>query len=240
MTNQNNRSFRGSRNEDSERRNAINLTKTFPTFEDGYMQLVRLVPEVKVYCGDSALIDSVIGNILDTIKDNIPSTENSRYPNTFALSIDSHEVGLKTDSGIAFGWRTYYQKHDEGAELVYKFRVTFVAVNTHHKAIISNMKDNDWESFETNRQSRFWNRTTGDRRRRRFSYGPPSREEEHVQEEEPTVEESTTVVEEVQESVVEEVDMNSPINEDIASQLNGVTFASPSTSDLAANCYVEK
>lgn len=150
--------------------NITNLSKTFNKFEDGYLELIKLVPEAKAYGGDSSFYESVIGNILNTIRDNIPSTSNRNYPNTFSFSIDSHEVGLRTDAGMAFGWRTYFDR--DAGEVIYKFRISFITVPTHRKLIIQNMKEEGWEIFETNTQSRFWNKI--ERKDRRFGSRPNS------------------------------------------------------------------
>lgn len=160
------RPYRGFRNP----LNITNLSKTFNKFEDGYLELTKLVPEVKAYGGDSSLYDSVIGNILNTIRDNIPSTSSRNYPNTFSFSIDSHEVGLRTDAGMAFGWRTYFDR--DAGEVIYKFRISFITVPTHRKLIIQHMKEEGWEIFETNTQSRFWNKV--ERKDRRFGSRPNS------------------------------------------------------------------
>ena len=207
--------------------NITNLSKTFNKFEDGYLELVKLVPEVKAYGGDSSLYDSVIGNILNTIRDNIPSTSSRNYPNTFSFSIDSHEVGLRTDAGMAFGWRTYFDR--DAGEVIYKFRISFITVPTHRKLIIQNMKDEGWEIFETNTQSRFWNKV--ERKDRRFGSRPNSlygndkesinddlanqlnntelykEEEEHEAEPDPT--EASSKVEEV--AVETNIDINAEV-----------------------------
>ena len=201
-----------------------NLTKVFKTFEEGYSELIKMVPEIKAYCGDSILHDVVVGNILDTIRNNIPSTVNTNYPNTLSFSIDSHEVGLRTDAGMAFGWKTFYDR-DEGVTL-FRFRVTFITIPTHRKLIINNMLENGWETFDTqeHRQSRFWNKMER-RPRRSFT---PTEDKKEVVEEKSDIKEGVTVTEEVETTVAEpieeetEEDISSkPINEDIAAQLAG-------------------
>lgn len=164
MTTQNYGNYNNRNRYDNDRRDSfrpqrpkvINLTKTYKSFEDGYAELIKLIPEIKTYGGEDVIYEAVIGNIINTIHDNIPSHSSSSYPNTFSFSIDSHEVGIRTDAGMAFGWRTFFNK--DSGEVVYKFRVSFITIPTHRKAIINNMKDNGWEVFETGRQSRFWDK----------------------------------------------------------------------------------
>lgn len=146
----------------SRRRSAevTNLMKSFSSFSEGYTEILKLVPEVKSYGGEAPLYESVITSILNTIKNNIPSTNNSNYPNTFSFNINAHEVGLLTDSGLAIGWRTYFDR-DSGTT-VYKFRVSFLNINTYQKTVSSKMQDNGWtiaqKTFEE--KSKFWKSIT--------------------------------------------------------------------------------
>lgn len=144
--------------------NAENFMKTFESFEEGYSEMIQLVPEIKGYGGEESIYESVINKILETVADNIPTTKNSYYPNTFSFSIDSHEVGLKTDSGAAFGWRVVFNK-EEGKQY-YKFRVTFISMPTYRKKIADDLVNNGWEKVETTYQSRFWNSVENKRRNR--------------------------------------------------------------------------
>lgn len=137
----------------------VNLSKTYKSFEEGYAETISFIPEIKAYGGDDPLYISVITSILNTIKDNIPVHYNSLYPNTFSFSIDSHELGFKTDSGIAFGWRTFYER--ESGAVYYRFRISFIIVHTQRKNTIQKMEKNGWTVFETQRQSRFWDKIEG-------------------------------------------------------------------------------
>lgn len=226
----------------------INLTKSFKNFEDGYAELIKLIPEIKTYGGEDVICNSVIGNIINTIHDNIPLYSSSSYPNTFSFSIDSHEVGLRTDAGMAFGWRTFFNK--DSGEVIYKFRVSFITIPTHRKAIIQNMKDNDWDLFETGKQSRFWDKVDNNRRGGRRDYPPKdvnavaevseAEPKEHTQEEQQVANESLTVsgppiqvdpsaqvpTTTEEPTTAEQVndEPKGEINEDIANQLKGYTF----------------
>lgn len=128
-----------------------NYVKQFNTFEEGYLELIKLVPELKVYTGETAIHDEVIKHILSTISDNIPSVNNPNYPNTLSFSIESHEVGLKTDSNLAFGWKVALDR--EKASTVYKFRVTFITIPTSRVSIVTALKDAGWVEPKSNHTS---------------------------------------------------------------------------------------
>ena len=144
--------------------NITNLTKAFDSFEEGYKEVLKFVPEVKEYCGENSDQNSVITNILNVIKDNIPSIDNPSYPNTMSLSIDSHEVGLRTDGGLAFGWRTIFDR--ESGKHIYKFRITFLILPMYRKNIMNDMQEAGWTLIDNNaRQSRFWQSTNNPRKK---------------------------------------------------------------------------
>lgn len=145
---------------------AINLIKKFDTFEEAYTELIKFIPEVKTYCGETAMHDSVITAMMETISENIPSSSNPNFPYLFSFSIDAHEVGFKTDGDLAFGWREVFDR--ESATIKYKFRVTFISASTFRKTIIENMKQNDWAELEIKKQSRFWNQVAGNGKFNRF------------------------------------------------------------------------
>lgn len=145
---------------------AINLIKKFDTFEEAYTELIKFIPEVKTYCGETAMHDSVITAMMETISENIPSSSNPNFPYLFSFSIDAHEVGFKTDGDLAFGWREVFDR--ESATIKYKFRVTFISASTFRKTIIENMKQNDWSELEIKKQSRFWNQVAGNGKFNRF------------------------------------------------------------------------
>lgn len=137
----------------------INLTKTFDTFEDAYTTVIKAIPELKAYCGDTAIEAAVLKAMMNSIANNIPSISNENYPNTLSFSINSKEVGFKTDSNIAFGWRTVFDRKD--ASIKYKFRITFINASTYQQEIISSMIDDKWFTVTPKHQSRFWNDIEG-------------------------------------------------------------------------------
>ena len=135
----------------------INLTKTFDTFEDAYTTVIKAIPELKAYCGDTAIEAAVLKAMMNSIANNIPSISNENYPNT--LSFNSKEVGFKTDSNIALGWRTVFDR--KSASIKYKFRITFISVPAFRKVTIEEMKEDNWKEIDPTKQSRFWNDTEG-------------------------------------------------------------------------------
>ena len=139
---------------------SVTYLKSFNTFEDGYSEVLKFNPELKNYCGDSPIYDAVVSSMMDSIKNNMPSPQNPNYPNTLSLSIDSGEVGFKTDINVAVGWRIAYNYHE--AKSFYKFRITFISVPAYKKEVISDMEDAGWSKLDSNyRQSRYWDRVEG-------------------------------------------------------------------------------
>lgn len=159
-----------------------NLMKSFSSFEEGYTEMIKLFPDIKTYGGETPLYASVIGNILNSIKDDIPSLQNSKYPNTFSFSIDSHEVGLKTGSDLAFGWRSYFDR--DAGKVVYKFRITFITLNNYKRNTIRTMEEAEWKSGESTLggRTRFWDSVESRGRGRRGAvYAPIINQEEEQQ-----------------------------------------------------------
>lgn len=183
---------------------AVNLIKTFDTFEAGYKEIIDCCPIFSTYCGSSILYESVIDSICKTIKENIPSPTNRNYPNTLAFSINSHEVGLKTDSGSAIGWRIVFDK--ESGKTVYKFRLTFINHSTYVKSVISALESAGWTTLDIqSSKSRFWNSI--DRKNSRRKYRPHYQNnkqfnsDKEVQEQSPEVPKDTAEPEKEQVSV---------------------------------------
>lgn len=136
-----------------------NVVKTFDSFSDGYAELIKYIPDIKFYGGEDLLHESVVGSLISVIKKNIPTTSNPNYPNTMSISIDSHEVGFKTDSNIAFGWREVFDR--ENAKVLYKFRASFVNISSAQKDTLSAMEADGWYNMEFNRHRRFWDNVEG-------------------------------------------------------------------------------
>ena len=138
------------------RANYINFVKKFDSFEEGYKELSSIVTEVKAYGGEEAVYESVVCKLLDFVKSNIPTTNSSSYPNTISFSIFSREVGIKTDSNIAFGWKVEFDRVN--AKQVFAFRVTFSNIPAYQKHLVDELKDAGWDNVEFAGRSRYWNR----------------------------------------------------------------------------------
>ena len=144
-----------------EKPQAISYIKSFDNFNDGFTEVIRFNPELKNYCGDFGSYDAVIASMTKAINDNIPSPNNINYPNTLSLSIDANEVGFKTDTNIALGWRIRYSYKE--AKTYYNFRVTFISVPVYKHSTISDMVAAGWKKLikNNNRQNRYWNHIEG-------------------------------------------------------------------------------
>ena len=138
------------------RANYINFVKKFDSFEEGYKELSSIVTEVKAYGGEEAVYESVVCKLLDFVKSNIPTTNSSSYPNTISFSIFSREVGIKTDSNIAFGWKVEFDRVN--AKQVFAFRVTFSNIPAYQKHLVDELKDAGWDNVELAGRSRYGNR----------------------------------------------------------------------------------
>jgi len=194
MANQNqhrqNNNYRG-----NYEKKVTNFVKTFTKFEDGYAELISIVPEIKSYGGSDPMFDAVIYSIMNTIRENTPSLSNSNYPNTLSFSIDAREVGLRTDGNLAFGWNASFDR-DTGS-IRYRFRVTFINMPTYRKTMATALQDVGWTMNESMSQSRFWNKIEGKGRdnrangNKKFSSNPDDRIGRKVAEADPP--EDTTI-----------------------------------------------
>lgn len=125
----------------------MNNFKSFTKFEDGITELCKLVPNVKEYIKDAKTEVDVVANLMDKVKGNYPSIYNAEYPATYSLSISAREVGFKTRSFVAFGWRVII---DEATNKVtYGFRISF---NDRGRLTIKNKTEevlvsNGWNSI---------------------------------------------------------------------------------------------
>ena len=124
----------------------ISYVKKFETFKEGFSEIIKFNPELKNYCGRDPIAINVIAAMLNSVKDNIPTTDNPNYPNTLSLSIDAKEVGFKTDINIAIGWRTEYFFRE--GKTYYNFRISFFTIPTYKKSIIEEMVQSGWKKIE--------------------------------------------------------------------------------------------
>lgn len=139
---------------------AISYVKRFETFKEGFSEIIKFNPELKNYCGRDPIAINVIGAMLNSVKDNIPTTDNPNYPNTLSLSIDAKEIGFKTDINIAIGWRTEYFFRE--GKTYYNFRISFFTIPTYKKSIIEEMVQSGWKKIERRNgyHSHFWDKTS--------------------------------------------------------------------------------
>ena len=139
---------------------AISYVKRFETFKEGFSEIIKFNPELKNYCGRDPIAVNVIAAMLNSVKDNIPTTDNPNYPNTLSLSIDAKEIGFKTDINIAIGWRTEYFFRE--GKTYYNFRISFFTIPTYKKSIIEEMVQSGWKKIERGNgyHSHFWDKTS--------------------------------------------------------------------------------
>ena len=172
MENQNSnqkKSFHRRYNPNFNKPKAVSYLKSFDSFEDGFLEILKFNPELKNYCGDTPIYDNVIAAMMETIKNDMPSPSNPNYPNTLSMSIDSGEVGFKTDINIAVGWRIAYNYHE--AKSFYKFRVTFISIPSYKKEVISEMEEAGWSQLDPNhKQKKYWDKVEGKNYKNNKSY----------------------------------------------------------------------
>ena len=119
-----------------------NYIKEFNTFEEGYTEMISILPSIKIYGGEVANYDIVVKKMMELIGENIPSPTNPNYPNTLAFTIKQNEVSFKTDDRIAFGWRILFDK--ESGNYKYQMRITFFAVSMSTRKYADALEENGW------------------------------------------------------------------------------------------------
>lgn len=135
---------------------SISFRKEFKEFEDGILNLLSMVPDLKYYIGNKTEEKAVILELLDVIKEDIPFVTNDNYPNTFSFTISAREVGFKTDDGYAFGWRVWVDKNSNRI-IGYQFRITFINLSRSRKSIVEELISNGWKEKSSEEiQSKFW------------------------------------------------------------------------------------
>ena len=131
------------------------LKKEFDTYEDGIEELITILPDLKEYIGNNISHNEIVTNLLNIVKEEIPSVDNPNYPNTFSLTISAREVGFKTDDGMAFGWRIWLDKNNNNI-LGYQFRITFLTLPRNRRKVIKELLDHKWKEKTDALQSKFW------------------------------------------------------------------------------------
>jgi hypothetical protein len=96
--------------------------KEFENFSEGICEIKSVIPNIVAYIGKDIDEHLVILNLMDKIKESIPSVLDPDFPSTYAFSIKGTEVGFKTKGFYSFGWKTRYDK--ETKKVTYSFRVS--------------------------------------------------------------------------------------------------------------------
>ena len=203
-----------------------NLTKEFSSFEEGFIEMGKHVPEIKSFCGETAMYQAVVGNILNVIRDNVPTLNSRQYPNTISFSINSHELGIRTDAGLAFGWRSRFNRDTD--EVTYRFRVTYMNLSTPHKISINNLIEAGWEKKKDMVQSHFWD----DVEQKRRNKGGDKMKIDYTND-------IGRKVAEADPPKVDAVEEKKEINDDIASQLKNFVVDDTPAAELTATVTVE-
>lgn len=139
-----------------ERIPSFTYIKEYDNFEDGYNNMISVVPDIKMYAGENNNYDDVINSLLNTISESIPSPINPNFPNTMSFSINSKEVGFLTDDQLAFGWKIFLQKNNDS--MAFQFRITFLSLSISKRKYIDVLLENGWKEKDlSDKQSRFWN-----------------------------------------------------------------------------------
>lgn len=154
----------------------VSYVKSFDSFEDGFKEAVTFNPELTNYLGSTGEYNAVIQHILKVISASVPSVNNPNYPNTVSLSIDSNEVGFKTDANVAIGWRTGFN-YKTGIQY-FNFRLSYIGVPAYKMGVFSDLESNGWEKIdpENTKQSRFWNKVEDKRKNNRSSHNATANE----------------------------------------------------------------
>lgn len=164
--------------------NSTNYIKEFENFEDGYNEMISILPSVKIYGGDLANYDIVVKKLLDIIGENIPSPANPNFPNTLALTIKQNEVSFRTDDRIAFGWKIFFNK--ESGKHIYQMRVTFLSISMSTRKYADAFVESNWvlkEEFEKERFQR--SNSNHNKRPVEAEHKVEHKEDKHEQQQEP-------------------------------------------------------
>lgn len=123
------------------------IFKSFDTFEEGIEEVIKCVPQLKVYIGDTHTEEQVIERLMDEVRANIPSVYRPEYPATYAISVSAREVGFKTRNYLAFGWKI----NTENDKITYGFRVTVLSKNRFARvdSVSETLLANGWQKRET-------------------------------------------------------------------------------------------
>ena len=153
-----------------------NYIKEFESFEEGYNEIISIIPALKVYGGDVANYDLVVKKMIELIGDNIPSPSNPNFPNTLAFTIKQNEVSFRTDERIAFGWKIFFNR--ETGKHIYQMRITFLAVSMSTRKYADALLEYDWVIVDGHNKERFQKNNNGNSKRyNKFEKKQQSQEE---------------------------------------------------------------
>lgn len=130
---------------------SISFEKDFKNFEDGIIHLLEVMPDLKYYIGSQVDERSIIIELLNVIKEDIPFVTNENYPNTFSLTVSAEKVEFKTDEGYSFGWNTYTNNN---TMIGYQFILSFINLSRSRRGIVEELISNGWEEKTT--ENKIW------------------------------------------------------------------------------------
>ena len=120
--------------------NMSNYIKEFATFEEGIIELRKMIPFVSGILGESNVEKDVVYSMMDEIKRHYPSIQNPEFPTVPAFSISAYEVGFKTSGFCSFGWKINRNKK---GKVHYSFRIS-LRDGRNRLANFKKLEENGW------------------------------------------------------------------------------------------------
>ena len=120
--------------------NMSNYIKDFDTFEDGIIELRKMIPFVSGILGESNVEKDVVYSMMDEVKRHYPSIQNPEFPTVPAFSISAYEVGFKTSGFCSFGWKINRNKK---GKVHYSFRIS-LRDGRNHLDNFKKLEENGW------------------------------------------------------------------------------------------------
>ena len=120
--------------------NMSNYIKEFATFEEGIIELRKMIPFVSGILGESNVEKDVVYSMMDEVKRHYPSIQNPEFPTVPAFSISAYEVGFKTSGFCSFGWKINRNKK---GKVHYSFRISLLD-GRNHLANFKKLEENGW------------------------------------------------------------------------------------------------
>lgn len=128
---------------------SYHIIKTYESFEEGFNDLTKHVPDILKYTGEIVKEEEIISNLIGIMSKNVPTIKNPDYPNTYALNIHAREVSFKTPGYLAFGWKVHV---DANYKITYGFRVQIINKNKFAPAnpVINQLVADGWKMISDN------------------------------------------------------------------------------------------